>query len=338
MPSETAKTDVDRSTARRSARDQWASSAVSSFQKACGYRKDDPARSLELLRKVLEGVAHAVCVTRDDAFRSHRGAELNRALLGELLPKVRPHIPRGLRVFVDTVKNLGDLHHHNQGETIEASPLQAQAMLLQCAALLEWLYKGVLDTPLPPELTAAIRALDDRGTNPVSVVAETRRVAPPHVRRRSRWWLGIPALGMVAAVWLVLSAIGSPFHNLSQPERRWIEAYQSALEARDPDRLVALHVIPTGRFFEGRAFDAPALRKLFKGWFDYAGPAHRTGFDRCSTTLAGSDRTRALTCDTYIDPPIPGKPSRVATCLVFNSEGKVVSRVELSRVPSCPPP
>jgi hypothetical protein len=340
VASDAAKTEVDRSPARRSARDQWASSAVSSFQKACHHWKDDPARSLELLRRVLEGVAHAVRIDRDDSFASHERAELNRQLLGELLPKIRPHLPKGLWPIVESIKKLGDLHHHNQGEAIEASPRQALGMLQQCAALLEWLYDDVIGAPRPPELTAAIRALDNRGTGSVvSMVVEPRPVAPRRAHG-ARWrWLALVAAALVTAgVWFLFITVRSPFRNLSQPERGWIEAYQSALEARDPDRLVALHVIPTGRFFESRGLDAPTLRKLFKGWFDYAGPAHRTGFDQCVTVYAGSDGVRALTCDTYIDPPIPGKASRLATCLAFNSEGKVVTRTELSRVPSCPPP
>lgn len=298
---------------------------------------------------MLEGFAHTVCVALHSDFPPHRGTELNRKPLGEVLPMARRHLPQDLQVFVDTAKKLGDWHHHNQGEAPESNPLTAQAMLLQCTALLQWLHREVLNTPPPPELIAAIHALQDRGAVPVSAVASSRPAVPPHALRGVALGLGLALFGAaVIAVWLFARSAdpaastsndSGPFHNLDQPERRWIEAYQGALDARDPDRLVALHTIPTGRFFSGQSYDAPHLRRLFQGWFDHAGPTRRTGFDHCSLAHVGSDGARSLKCDTYIDPPLPGGgPSRVATCLAFNSDGKIVSRTEIAQFPSCPPP
>src|SRR4051812_9371495 len=114
MPSATHKTQPDPGPARRSAMDQWTASTLQYFLEACRHWRDDPGRSLELVRYVLEGWAHAVNVALDPAFAPHRGSELHRKMLGDVFPFAKMHLPKDLQVFVDHAKKLGDLHHHNQ--------------------------------------------------------------------------------------------------------------------------------------------------------------------------------------------------------------------------------
>jgi hypothetical protein len=117
-----------------------------------------------------------------------------------------------------------------------------------------------------------------------------------------------------------------------------MEAYGAAINSRDVDRILALHVLPTPRFFMARNLVEAQLRKLYQGWFDGAGRIHRTGFDGCSLANVAGDGARALRCDTYVDPPFPNnKPSRVAACLVFTGDGKILSRTEIAQIPDCPP-
>ncbi len=291
---------------------------------------------------MLEGAAHAVAVAFHDDFRSHQGSELNRKPLGEVLRLARPHLPAELVFFVDSAKKLGDLHHHNQGEPPASSPRTAQAMLLQAATLLEWLYRDVLVAEPPAELAAAVDDLHDR--QPARAPATSSR--PLLVAAVAGCLVALGAGGW--ALWSARQrpeataprpAPGSAFNNLGQPERGWIEAYQNALDSRDVDRLVGLHVIPARRFFMAKNYDGPRLRKLFQGWYDRAGPDRRTGFDHCSIAHVAADEGRSLRCDTYIDPPFPdGGPSRAGTCLVFTPEGKVLSRTETAQIPDCPPP
>ncbi|MRG98181.1 toll/interleukin-1 receptor domain-containing protein [Polyangium spumosum] len=125
--------------------------------------------------------------------------------------------------------------------------------------------------------------------------------------------------------------------QLGQPERGWIEAYGAAIDSGDVDRIIALHVLPTRRFFTARNQDATQLRKLYQGWFDGDGRTKRTGFDNCSLATVASDGARALRCETYVEPPFSKSPSRVPTCLVFRSDGKLLSRTEISKGNDCPP-
>jgi hypothetical protein len=332
--------------------DQWADSALREFQKACHHWRDDPGRTQEVARRVLEGCAHVVRVAWDPSFQPHRGGELRREPLGELLPFMRSKLPAELWLFVNEVKKRGDLHHHNQGEVVESSPRMAQTTLLQCAALLEWMYGIVLLRPPPSALEEAVHDVHERrpAAGPVAP-------APPASPRGARRVvlalaavLAVVVLGATgAAIWLptwdapAVTAPPSPgsraaFGTLGEPERTWIAAYQGALEARDVDRLLSLHVLPTRRFYMALNYDGAHVRRAYQGWFDKAGPARRTGFDGCALAQVGPDGSRALQCDAFVDPPLPGGPARVPTCLVFTSEGKLLSRTEIGTVSSCPPP
>ena len=134
------------------------------------------------------------------------------------------------------------------------------------------------------------------------------------------------------------SAASTGARPLGQPERGWIEAYGAAIDSGNVDRILALHVLPTPRFFAATNQDAAQLRKLYQGWFDNSGRIHRTGFDGCSLANVAPDGARALRCTTYVDPPFPNnKPSRVPSCLVFTRAGKLLSRTEISHLPDCPP-
>jgi TIR domain len=125
---------------------------------------------------------------------------------------------------------------------------------------------------------------------------------------------------------------------LGQPERGWLEAYGAAIDSRDVDHIIALHVLPTPRFFKVRNQSDAQLRELYGGWFNGDGRTRRTGFDKCSLANVATDGSRSLRCETFVDPPFAGSPSRVPTCLIFRGDGKLLSRTEITKGSDCPPP
>jgi hypothetical protein len=130
---------------------------------------------------------------------------------------------------------------------------------------------------------------------------------------------------------------GTPTELLGQPEQTWLELYQAAIDSHDVDRIIARHALPTRRFFMAQNQDAEQLRKHYQGWFDGDGRTKRTGFDKCSLASIADDGSRALRCETYVEPPFKTSRSRVPTCLVFRFDGKLLSRTEISKGSTCPP-
>lgn len=154
--------------------------------------------------------------------------------------------------------------------------------------------------------------------------------------------LGIGLLAVIAALVglsrLFMTAPSTHAETLGQPERGWLEAYGAAIDSGDIDRIIALHALPTAHFFEARNQDAAQLRTSYQGWFgSETGRARRTGFEKCSLVSLRPDGTRALRCETYVDPPFLRDPSHVPTCLVFRSDGKLLSRLPIAKGKDCPP-
>lgn len=144
----------------------------------------------------------------------------------------------------------------------------------------------------------------------------------------------MPLLGGVGfVVLLVIGLVTWP-----SPEVAWVAAYNAALASRDVDRILAVHALPTSRFFMAKNQSAAQLRALYEGWFRSSGKTRETGFRDCQLVNVAADDSRAVRCDTYVEPPLEKGPSVVAACLVFDSTGRLTSRTELSVIPGCPPP
>lgn len=144
---------------------------------------------------------------------------------------------------------------------------------------------------------------------------------------------------LIFVVWYFVAPTNNPFESLGQPERGWIEAYATAIDSGDVDRILALHAIPTRYFFLVRNQDELQLRRHYQGWYDSNKNKRRVGFDHCSLVDIADDGSRALRCIAYGDPPFEPPPSRKPTCLVFTKDGKLLARTEISTsLPNCPPP
>lgn len=128
-----------------------------------------------------------------------------------------------------------------------------------------------------------------------------------------------------------------PLGGFGQPEKGWVEAYGAAIGGGNVDRILELHVLPTPYFFAARNQSEAQLRKRYQGWYDSDGRNRRTGFDSCSLVDVAQDGSRAVRCTTYVDPPFKNSPSRVPTCLVFRSDGKLLARTETASSSDCPP-
>lgn len=160
LPGTTEPTRLDSSAEERSARDAWCESSVAYFCEACATRRTDPTRSLERLRMALEGWAHAVRVATDPEFKTHERGEPRRLQLAPLLQWAAKVVPPAQSDLARKVKILGDSAHHNQGVVQQPNPRIVAASLQECAALLEWLFRDLLATDLPPPLRLALDELE----------------------------------------------------------------------------------------------------------------------------------------------------------------------------------
>jgi hypothetical protein len=251
------KTVPDTSAARLRARDQWVRSALDAFLKASRGWMDDPSRSIELLRVIIEGWAHAVGVALEPDFAPYQKGKLHTRQLGDLLPQVRHHLPADLHTFVTYAKQLADPLHHNQGAAPAISPRTAQATLLQCADLLEWLHRELVLAPPPPELDAALATLHDHPpgraptATPLAVPSPSLFTEPrpsplsgPATSPMTSPMSAPPTVPMSApAVSVVSTPVLLPWHGPpSAPRRRPRSAFVAVLAA--PDRSEPCSMAP----------------------------------------------------------------------------------------------
>jgi hypothetical protein len=357
----TARDDV---AARQSARDQWIQSTLDHFLDACQHWRTAPEHSVNKIRLVLEGWAHATSIEREPGFAPYDGRKLHRALLAERMKFASRHLPRNLQEYVKHAKALADHVHHNQGDHEPTEPYTAQGMLIQCVALVEWTYREIGHTDAPPALREALRKL--RGATleeavpatlttplPGSSAAPRSETAPfsgrippppPRTGARSRPSAGrdVAVIVAVVAIGLVLVlAAALAFRRDSSPDEvtlRYARAYGEALESGDVDQIVRLQAFPTRRFFMGTNYSEAQVRKLYGGWFAGQGSTRKTGFKSCNAMPPSPNGELAAVCDTYVAPALTPDPGLVRACLVFTPDGRLVSRTEIRSFPACPPP
>jgi hypothetical protein len=349
------RTDVDDTAARAAARDSWLASTRHYFVEACAHWRTHPEYALGRVRLVVEGFVHVVCVELVPKFNPHERRELRRLKLEDAIRAAKPYLPPDRLDLVNTLKNLGNIFHHNQGVVQTSSANIARAHLLQCAELLTWIDREVLRTPPPLDYVQALRELEGAapvatplpplagtaaGTPmpPAAVPSETKRIP------RARWPLvagvSVGAAAVLATAWFALaSGGGAATVTSTSPEVEWIKRYRDAIATRDPDRIVAIHAIPSGRFFMTERQSAAQLRGKYEGWFRDEGKGRTVDFGACVLAGTGTDGSRAVRCDTHIDPPLDNGWSVIPTCLVFGPTGRLISRTESLRGPApCPPP
>jgi hypothetical protein len=343
------RTDVDDTAARASARDAWVASTRHYFVEGCTHWRTQPEYALGRVRLVVEGLVHVVCVELEPKFNPHERGKLRRLKLEDGIRAAKPHLPPDRLDLVNTLKNLGNIFHHNQGVVQRSTPKMALHALLQCASLLEWLDQLLRDRP-PQSYLTALRDLESAAAVATPIPPATAVATPlppaiprarPAVSRRARWPFAVAL--MLAAVALVLvlrrnfSTRDELFMPGGSPEVAWVKAYNDAIAAHDVDRILALHVLPAPRYFMLKNVSEPQLRSLYEGWYKSYGKTHETGFRACELVAKLPDGSRAVRCDTYIEPPLEKGPSVIPACLVFRPDGHVVSRTEI-RSFACPPP
>lgn len=355
---------MDDAAARAAARDAWVTSTRHYFVEACAHWRTQPEHSLSKVRLVVEGFVHIVCVLLDPTFRPHERGELRRARMEKAISAAKQHLSPERQDLVETLKNLGNNFHHNQGVVQRSTPSMARLALLQCAELLAWMDSELLRTPLPQDYAQALRDLEGAAAvaTPLPSAASTAALTPmppatrpsptptaarPSLARRSAralWPFVVVIAAGVLAVLAVLrfglpSGGGAPPAASASPEVAWIKAYSDAIASRDPDRIVAIHATPSGRFFRTQNQSAPQLRALYDAWFRKEGKGRTTTFRACGLASMTADGSRAVRCDTHIEPPLANGWGVIPTCLVFRSDGRLASRTEsLSGPAPCPPP
>jgi hypothetical protein len=358
-------TAVDGTAAWRSARDQWVVSTHRYFVEGYMRARSEPARSLELLRKVLEGWAHAVSVECDPSFAPYEGTRLRTEALGARLGAAKANLPSGLREVAELLKRQTDSFHHNTGEPRSVTPRIALGALHQCAELLVHLHREILREPMPVESARIVAELDGE-TSTAGPVAPTWVGTPlgqpgagqPPVGSgagRSRVVLGVAAgvvaLGaIVSAAWWTLgsrepAAADVRLARTSDPAPppgpratdarpdpiEWVQAYQADLASGDVDRIARGMRFPMDRIFGKPNADEPFVRKAMKDWFEKP-DALPTFFERCVALAPTPDR-HPVRCDMRLG--ATGAPE--AQCLVFDDAGKLRSRTVPERPEDCPP-
>jgi hypothetical protein len=209
------QTVVDGGAARDSARDSWKASTMQYFRRAADEAERDPERSLELIRKALEGWGHVVSCVLDPDFRPYDGKELRREQLAVVLRRAREHLPPDRRDALALLKTLGDSAHHNQGQVQRSSRRFARATVLQCADLLEWMYSEVLREPVPVELHEPTVALPVQtplpGTSP--------QMNEPAARTLRERWKGVLLVAGLFGLLIgtILAAFCGPSASSSEP-------------------------------------------------------------------------------------------------------------------------
>lgn len=316
--------------------------------------RSEPARSLELLRAVLEGWAHAVSVECDPSFAPYEGTMLRTEALAKRLAVAKANLPSGLREVADLLKRQSDPLHHNTGEPRSVEPLVALGALSQCAALLVHLHREILREPMPAE-SARIVAELDRKSSTGRLVAPTSAETPieppiavqpagqPVVRGTGagsgRVGIAI-AVGVVALVgvgvglWTTLPKDASPDPTGTDQRAdplKWVEAYQANLASKDVDRIARGMRFPMDRIFGRSNADEPFVRKAMKDWFEKP-EAPPTFFERCVALAPAPDR-HPVRCDVRLG--ASGAPE--AQCLVFDDAGRLRSRTVAERPEDCPP-
>lgn len=349
------RTSTDEGAARASARDAWVTTTRHYFIDACAAWRRDPEHALGRVRLVVEGFVHIVCVELEPTFAPHERGELRRAPLEKAIPIARRHLPPNRRDLVETLKNLGNNFHHNQGVVQRSTPNMARAALFQCSELLTWLDGELLRTALPPDYAQALRDLE--GASPVATPLPSAIATPvatplpptaapskPSGAPRAPWRL-VAAISLgalvvvIATLFFVLVSGRAPAPAASvSPELAWVGAYNDAIASRDVDRILAVHALPTPRYFMAKNQSASQLRALYEGWYRSLGKTRETGFRDCKPAGTAPDGSRAVRCDTYVDPPLDKGLSVIPTCLVFRADGRLISRTEIRSFPTCPPP
>ncbi len=346
---------------RESARDAWRASTMHYFRLAAEHIDRDPDRSLQELRKVLEGWAHLVCVVLDPTFRPYERQELRREPLARVLDRAREHLPAQRRNAIKALKTLADDAHHNQGHIQQTPPRIARAAALQCADLLEWLHTDVLQEPVPTLVT------DLGGKDSTSPALSGQRASTEQTGRTRRGAFGLLVVGaLVGFIYAIVTLPNEPAQRdtqskqtaeplpsdtpadgsaspttsgaprLKAPGGRTSDAtalvrrYEAAIAGEDLEAILALHRFPTTRWFLAKDATRDAIRENYKGWF--AKHDRRVLFEDCREIQPGVAR-----CESRVDPPLEHHPGRVPTCLVFDDSGLLVSRTELDSVPNCPP-
>lgn len=352
-------TEVNDNAARASVREGWVASTRHYFVEACTYWRSQPEHASAKVRLVVEGFVHVVCVELDPKFVPHERGKPRRLSMDDAISIAKRHLPSGREDLVNALKNFGNIFHHNQGSIQRTSPKMAYSALLHCAELLRWLDEDVLKDAPPKDYLDALRELEATAPGatplpsapvspaPVSPTATPLPIAVvPSIKKRSalgrRLVIGVASLGVLALVAiLVLARVSGSRAGLftgASPEVDWVDTYNEAIASGDVDRILAIHVLPAPRYFMLQKVGEAQLRALYEGWYRTYGKTHETGFRNCELAGIGADGSRAVRCDTYVDPPLAKGASVIPACLVFRADGRLISRTEIRSFPACPPP
>jgi hypothetical protein len=346
-------TTVDGTAARRSARDQWVVSTHREFVAAYVRARSEPARSLELLRAVLEGWAHAVSVECDPSFAPYEGTKLRTEALSKRLGVAQANLPSGLREVADLLKRQSDPLHHNTGEPRSVTPRIALGALHQCAELLVHLHREILREPMPAESARIVAELDGEsstgrlvaptwvGTGPPIAEQPPARRSSAGRDRRVLWVpAGIVVLGAVGVgLWMTLgshkpAAADSRVAGTGTPAPKdpilWVQTYEADLASKDVDRIARGMRFPMDSFFGKKGADEQSVRKLMAQWFATNPP--QTLVERCVALAPAPDR-HPVRCDVRLG--VNGAPE--AQCLVFDDSGKLRSRTKATGTADCLP-
>lgn len=370
------RTVVDGVAARESARDAWKNSTMLYFRRAAAEAERDPERSLELIRKTLEGWGHVVCCVVEPDFRPYDGKELRREQLAVVLRRAREHLPPDRRDVLAVLKTLGDSAHHNQGQVQRSSRRFARATVLQCADLLEWMYSEVLREPVPAELREPTAALPVQTPLP-STTPQTPAPAAIVLRHRWRGLLLLAAvIGLMGAVSDAL--FGPPSSSLMERRPSSVSAEATAGSLPHSSSTSAGSVMPAVPPVRGssapekkeqnsradllelvRAYEAAIAAKDIDAILALqAFPATRW-FKKRNASLEDvrqaylhwfETETRrvlfencavvaptAVQCDLQHDPPFEEHPDGAPMCLAFDPGGKLRARFLVEAANPCPP-
>jgi hypothetical protein len=320
-----ARTNVDDTAARRSARDQWEAVAHREFRDARSHAQSEPGRTLEVLRKVLEAWAFALLSIQDPTFKPYKGDKPRKEQLAKALIRLSPQFPLAVRDAVLKLKPAADSAHHATSQLKIISPEVVQEMLRHSTTLLEY--------------------LDTQTDLPVAVEAEPIR--QPGAAGRRRYVIGVglggvAVVGISATAWWLLNrseldakplpiATTEPVADQRTTNTsRWVKSYEEAINSFDVGRVTSLMQFPMNRYF--KLTDAPKedVSAWVKNWFD-RNPNKKTYFESCGPASVDPGGPFVVQCVERLD----GRPANENHCLVFTQQGLLSARFKVTEAEPC---
>lgn len=357
-----ARTNVDDTAARTSALDQWVASVHREFIEAQARSLSEPARTFEILRKVVEAWVHAMLTRHDPTFNPYDRRELRTEQLSHAIERIKPHLPPELQNVPGSLAKRCNPFHHNTGQPQVANPHSARAALIEAASLVEFLHTQI-DVPAPNEV---MRLLNGLLQKPVSAPAQPTLGLAPIPRERvplaastqpsTRTFAKHGAFAVLVLVGLGLAVmwfrrgtpsqpaeaevVGSGSGNSPKPADSvsralaWVDRYEADIASQDVERVVRNMRFPMKSFFGRKDASETFVRDQTAKWFTN-NTNTKTFFDNCREGTSPAKERYAVRCDVRLEPAL--REALAPQCFVFDGEGLLVSRTDSNSPASCPP-